>query len=184
METINESKIIQTPTTKHFNHDKAWFYHLNQIEFDLLLTLHFKDEKHYKNTIQADCNRRKLLRNTFGNIAMYLEIPHRSLFYFGITELDCQNRMHAHILLKTRKDLKISSEELVEGIKKTIDNRFYRKTEKEIPRSVEVIRDSTDTTNYILKIKTNTEYEHRIKECFYHSKNIVQICDYMKQGLW
>jgi hypothetical protein len=115
---------------------------------------------------------------------MYLEIPHRSVFYFGITELDCKERMHAHILLKTRKDLKISSEELVESIKKTIDKKYFRKTDEELPISVEVIRDSNDATNYILKIKTNTEYEHRIKECFYHSKNFVQICDYMKQGLW
>jgi hypothetical protein len=184
MDAIYESKKIQNSTKKHFNHDKAWFYHLNQIKFDLFLTLHFKQEKLYKNTLEADCNRRKLFRNTFGNVAMYLKIPHKALFYFGITELDCKDRMHAHILLKKRKDVKISLEELVQAIQKTIDTKCYRKINNQIPRSVEIIKNSNDATNYILKIKTNAEYTHRIKENYYHSKNFVQICDYMKQGSW
>jgi hypothetical protein len=186
MRYSNELETIYTSNTRHFNHDESWFFHLNQIQFDLLLTLHFKEHKHYANTLQGDCNRRRLLRETFGKIASTPpRVPHRSLFYFGITELGCDDRMHSHTLVKIRKDIKgISSEELIGKIHSGIDNENFRLVERDIPRSVEVVKDSTNTTNYILKIKTAMEKEHRIKENYYHSKNFVQICKYMKQGLW
>ncbi len=186
MRNSNEIETIYNNNIKHYNHDTSWFYHLNQIEFDLLLTLHFKHRKHYANTQQADCNRRKLLRETFGGIAVIPpRVPHRSLFYFGIAELDCNDKMHTHILLKARKDIQnIRIDELVAKIHAGIGKKNFRLVEKDIPRSVEVVKDSTDAANYILKIKTVSEKEHRIKENYYHSKNFVQICEYMKKGLW
>jgi hypothetical protein len=172
-------------TQKHFNHDKSWFYHLNQIEFDLFITLHYKLEKHYRDSIQAYCNRRRLMRETFGNIIKnHLNLTHKSLAYFGITETDSQDRMHGHILLKKRKDLTLSNDELISGIYEGIKNKHFRIENKEKPRNVEVIKDSKDATNYILKIRTSKEREHSIKENFYYSKNFVEICEYMKAGKW
>ena len=169
---------------QYSRHDKAWFYHLNQIEFDLFITLHMVRMEHYKDKIEADCKRRRLFRETFGNICEYLEIPTKSLSYFGITELDSQDRMHGHILLKKRKDLILSNDELISGVYAGIADKPFRFEKKEKPRDVEVIKDSKDATNYILKIRTAKEREHSIKENFYHSKNFIQICEYMKEGKW
>lgn len=176
--------IIQTEK-QHFNHDKAWFYHLNQINFDLFITLHMTQMEHYNDSIDSDCKRRKLFRETFGNIIKnHLKQTHKSIAYFGITELDSQNRMHGHILLKKRKDLILSNDEVIAGIYEGIKNKHFRIENKEKPRDVEVIKDSKDATNYILKIRTAKEREHSIKENIYYSKNFIQICKYMKEEKW
>ena len=65
---FNTSEIFQ----KHFRNDEAWFYHLNEIEFDLFVTLHFKNQEYYANTIQSDCNRKRVFRETFGNITKWV----------------------------------------------------------------------------------------------------------------
>ena len=92
--------------------------------------------------------------------------------------------MHGHILLKKRKDLILSNDELIAGICAGMLKKPFRIENKEKPRGVEVINDSKDATNYILKIRTAKEREHSIKENFYHSKNFIEICEYMKEGKW
>jgi hypothetical protein len=175
---------IQTEK-QYSRHDKAWFYHLNQIEFDLFITIHFKKYQHYKNSDDADCRRRKLFREIFGDITSNLNIPCKSLAYFGITELDSQDKMHGHILLKKRKDLvALSNDELIDGIRAKINIKQFRVEKNANPRNVEVVNDSKDATNYILKIRTAKEREHSIKENFYYSKNFIQICKYIKEGKW
>ena len=92
--------------------------------------------------------------------------------------------MHGHILLKKRKDLILSNDEVIAGIYAGIKNKHFRIENKVKPRDVEVIKDSKDATNYILKIRTAKEREHSIKENIYYSKNFIQICKYMKEGKW
>lgn len=169
---------------KYYNHDKPLFYNLSKIDFDIFLTLHFKKEEYYKNSDDSHNRRRRLLRECFGNITRNLGKPYKSLFYFGICELGSDNRMHSHTLIKKRKDFNISDEDLMEYINYSIDFRYFRKPEREEPRNIEVVNDSIDCTNYILKIKTTEDKKYNIKENYYHSKNFEQICGYMQKGLW
>ena len=185
METIKQSEDIYSITGKHFNHDNAFYYHLKDIKFDLFLTIHFKNRKYYSNSIQAHCNRSKLFRETFGNLINYLGIKHKSLCYFGIAESDCNDKMHCHLLIKFRKDLNFSTQEKIDGINKIflLGWDYFRFTDSN-QRSVEVVNDSQDATNYMLKIKTIDEKETNTKDYYYHSKNFTKICQYMKEGLW
>jgi hypothetical protein len=176
---FNTSEIFQ----KHFRNDEAWFYHLNEIEFDLFVTLHFKNQEYYANTIQSDCNRKRVFRETFGNITKYLRIPRKSLCYFGVSELDCNGRMHSHTLVKTRKDVNIATNDLAEGIKQVIGQKYFRISGENAPRSVEVIEDSRNAANYILKIKTEEEKQLNMK-CIHHSKNFREICQFLKNDNW
>jgi hypothetical protein len=168
----------------HYNHDRSWFYHLSEIDFDIFLTLHFKNKDYYGNSDDAHNNRRRLFRESFGNIARNLNKPYKSLFYFGICELGEDNKMHSHTLFKKRKDLNISNDELIECLKDSVDYRHFRKPLRENPRHVEVVKDSVDCSNYILKIKTTEDKKFNIKENYYHSKNFHQICEYLKNGSW
>lgn len=180
-ENKKESQVVDT----HFNHDESFYHHLKDIKFDIFLTVHFKYRQLYSKTNDSHCNRNRFFREAFGNLTRYLEIPHKALFYFGIAESDCNNRMHCHLLLKFRKDLIFSEEEMVNAIQKIylLDWESLRYT-KNHRRSVEKLDHSQDATNYILKIKTFDEKQSNTKDFYYHSKNFIQICDYMKAGKW
>jgi hypothetical protein len=185
MTIIKQNEKDKNPLDTHFNNDESFYYHLKDIKFDIFLTVHFKKKKFYSKSIDSHCNRKNFFRETFGNLTRYLEIPHKSLFYFGIAERDCNDKMHCHLLVKFRKDLKLSDEEKVKGINKIFllgwDYFRFKDTNQ---RNVEVVSDSQDATNYMLKIKTFYEKESNTKENYYHSKNFTQICKYMKEGLW
>jgi hypothetical protein len=169
---------------KYYNHDLPMFYNISRIEFDIFLTLHFKKEEYYNNSDDSHYRRRRVLRESFGNITKNLGKPYKSLFYFGICELGSDNKMHSHTLIKKRKDFDISNNELIECIKDSVDYRHFRKPSREEPRHVEVVKDSRDCSNYILKIRTTEDKKYNIKENYYHSKNFEQVCGYMQNGLW
>ena len=169
---------------KYFNHDKSFFYHLKDIEFDLFLTLHYKRSIYYKNTKDSECIRRRILRELFGNISRYLKIPYRSIMYFGASEKGSDNRIHSHILIRTRKDIHIENNELIEAIFAVLDKKIIRMDKKDISKGIAIVGDSVNASNYILKLKTSEEKQISIKEYFYHSKNFEKICESCKSGDW
>jgi hypothetical protein len=169
---------------KYFNHDKSFFYHLKDIEFDLFLTLHYIRSIHYKNTQDSECNRKRLLRELFGNISKFLGIPYRSIMYFGVSEIGKDNKIHSHILIKTRKDIHIENNKLISAIFTVLDKKILRIDKKNFSRSIAVVENSLDASNYILKLKTSEEKQISVKEDFYHSKNFVQVCESCKCGQW
>jgi hypothetical protein len=169
---------------KYFNHDKSFFYHLKDIQFDLFLTLHYKRSIYYKNTKDSECIRRRILRELFGNISRYLKIPYRSIMYFGVSEKGSDNRIHSHILIRTRKDIHIENNELIDAIFAVLDKKIIRMDTKDISRGIAVVVNSVNASNYILKLKTSEEKQISVKEDFYHSKNFVRICESCKTGEW
>jgi hypothetical protein len=169
---------------KYLKNDKSFFYHLKDIEFELFITLHYKQSIHYKNTQDGQCNRRRLLKELFLNITRYLEIPQRSLMYFGVSELGSDNKIHSHILLKLRKDVNIEYNELIDAFFAVLDRNYIRIDNWGMSRIIEVVQDSMDAANYILKLKNSKEKKISVKEEYYHSKNFEQICESCKNEEW
>lgn len=185
MKETKQSEDTCSLKKNHFNHDKSFYYNLKDINFDVFLTVHFRKKGLYSESLDSDCNRRKFFREIFGNLTTYLEIPRKSLFYFGIAEIDCDDKMHCHLLIKFRNDVFLSDQEKVKGINKIYllakDDLRITDTNK---RGVEVVDDSQNAANYMLKIKTFDEKQTNLKENYYHSKNFDKICKYMNAGAW
>jgi hypothetical protein len=169
----------------HYNHDESFYYNLKNINFDVFLTVHFKRWQYYSQSKDADCMRRRLFRENFANITYALGIPRKSLFYFGTAEADCDDKMHCHILLKYRKDVILTNQEKLKGIDDIFlfAKDYLRNTEIN-QRRVELVNNSQNAANYMLKLKTFDQKRLKAKENYYHSKNFTYICEYMKAGLW
>lgn len=178
IETIKEIK----------NHDKnmdSFVYHLEKISFDLFVTLHFKGRMFYNESQNAHCPRRKVLRETFGNIVKRLKIPNRSLNYFGTCEPDSEGKMHLHLLVKTRKDLNhLSKDIVISAITKEISTDEFRANKIKPDRRIEIVRDSQRAANYIFKLKTDSEKSSSFKEWYYHSKYLFDDLPRMIENRW
>jgi hypothetical protein len=156
------------------NNDKntdSFVYHLEKISFDFFITIHFNRVNLYNNSQDAHCARRKILRETCGNIAKRLRIPNRSLNYFGVCEPDSEGKMHLHLLLIKRKDLNhLPKDIVISAITEEISTDEFRANEATLDRRIEPVKNSQRAVNYIFKLKTDSEKSSSFKEWYYHSK--------------
>jgi hypothetical protein len=177
---------IHIPQNKHFNHDQAFYYHLKEIDFDLFITFHFKDNIHSGTNPSSASNRRWLLQETFWNLTKALNIPQGSIQYFAVGEIGADGRTHCHVLVKKRKDVKLSNTDILCAVPMVVEKKYFKMSDlivgEVLPRSLEIVSNSPDAVNYILKLRSGDEKKLGIKEDLYHSPRFWYKFEYLSRG--
>ena len=171
---------------KHFNHDKSFYPHLKEIDFDLFITFHFKNNLHSGTHASSPSNRRWLLKETFWNLTKTLNIPQSSLQYFAVGEVGADYKTHCHVLVKKRKDVKLSNADILSTVPSVVEKKYFKMNHlmigEVLPRSLEIVSNSPDAVNYILKLRSGDEKKVGIKEDLYQSPRFWDKFGYMKRG--
>lgn len=159
-------KIINNQGFFAGNKVDPFFYSLQNIPFHLFLTFHYRHPSFYGNTCDALLRRNRLISDIIHQTRTQLNLPQKSIHYFGTSEKGISERIHTHTLVHLREDILTKEDSIITQIIDLLPSELIDTPKQAYggyPPQVEKIENSQAVSSYLCKVRPGSDqikWEH------------------------
>lgn len=154
-------------------YDKAFYYSLEKIHWDLFLSIQFRSSKYNGKSNSAFLNRREFIREFFEEIIGRLDLAQNDLQYFCFEERNSLIGSHFHIIAHCKKPEKISVEQTKQAMLMILEeNQHIVIIPTGHTKHVQIVDYSDKVLKYCLKLKLDDT-----EKPYFHSMGFITFYD-------